>query len=663
MVDKTYCRICEAACGLRVERDEHHNPIKLSPDKNHPVSKGYICAKGTRFLEVARHPSRLNRPMKRGEDGVLHPVSWAEALQFVSDKLNAIRRQYGDHAVGIYYGNPIAFSALGTIGLLSFIKALKTRNIFSAGTQDCQNKFAGGELMHGSPVIHPIPDFANTHLAILFGTNPAVSQTSFVHLEGGTRVFDDLITRGGDIVWVDPRETESAKRWGTHLAINPDGDIWLILALLQLLTPNKAHDNSFVEGLSAFVDAAHQLSLEDAVSRSGISLESIKALAEKIQRSPATAFHMSVGVNHSEFATLSYVGLQALAYVTGNFDAKGGSVFHPLALGLADLFRLAHIGTDKTQSRVGNFNSVLDSLPAGIMADEILTPGRDQIKALLVIAGDPLLSIPGEGRLREAFQSLECVISLDLFENETAKLAHLILPTTSWLERWDVATTTATFQAGPLLQTARPVMLPPGEARDELWIFAKLLEVIGSYHPLRWLGQLPLSRLLPSFGYGVKVPQPKPGSYLGRGPRTPDRKVRFWSASIHREFERLSQSRPPFEGLVLLGRRRKLGHNGWLHHGNRDGDPERYAWMHPADIERYALADGALITISTPAASISLPVRSRAEIKQGTVVVPHGIPGASINALIPSGPLMIEALSGQHKMTNISVQIKKGGQI
>jgi anaerobic selenocysteine-containing dehydrogenase len=147
MIDKTYCRICEAACGLLVERDEHQNPIKLLPDKNHPISKGYICAKGTRFLEVARHPSRLTHPMKRGDDGVLRPVSWDEALQFVSKKLKAIRGQYGDHAVGLYYGNPLAFSALGIIGLINFMKALKTRNVFSSGTQDCQNKFAGGELM------------------------------------------------------------------------------------------------------------------------------------------------------------------------------------------------------------------------------------------------------------------------------------------------------------------------------------------------------------------------------------------------------------------------------------------------------------------------------------------------------------------------------------
>jgi anaerobic selenocysteine-containing dehydrogenase len=490
-----------------------------------------------------------------------------------------------------------------------------------------------------------------------------VSQSSFVHLEGGTRVFDDLIKRGGDIIWVDPRETESAKRWGTHLAINPEGDIWLILALLRLLTPSRVEDNSFVEGLSSLVEAAHQVTLEDASARSGISLDEIKGLAEKIKKSPATAFHMSVGVNHSEFATLSYVALQALSYVTGNFDAKGGSVFHPLALGLADLFRIAHVGTDKTQSRVGNFTSVLDSLPGGILADEILTPGRDQIKALIVIAGDPVVSIPGEARLRESFQSLECIISLDLFENQTGKLAHLILPTTSWLERWDLATTTATFQAGPLLQIARPVMSAPEEAHDELWIFAKLLEGIGSYNPLRWLGQLPISKLLPSFGYGLTVPRPKPGHYLGRGPRTPGHKVRFWSASIQHEFERLSQSKPSEGDLMLVGRRRKLGHNAWLHHGNRDGDPERYAWMHPDDLTRYALEDGAVITLSTPGASITLPVRSRAEIRRGTVVVPHGIPGASVNALIPSGPLMIEALSGQHKMTNISVEISKGGQV
>src|SRR5690349_9246682 len=134
MVERTYCRICEAACGLVVERDANQTPIKLLPDKNHPVSKGYICAKGTRFLEVANHPSRITQPMKRDNNGKLQPISWSNALQFASEKLEKIRRQYGNHAVGVYYGNPIAFSALGTIGLINFIKALKTRNVFYAGT-------------------------------------------------------------------------------------------------------------------------------------------------------------------------------------------------------------------------------------------------------------------------------------------------------------------------------------------------------------------------------------------------------------------------------------------------------------------------------------------------------------------------------------------------
>jgi anaerobic selenocysteine-containing dehydrogenase len=656
MTQTTYCRICEAACGLIAET-RPDGSVKLSPDRDHPVSKGYICAKGTRFTEVATHPSRITTPMLRDDTGVLQPVSWSRAFSWIAEKLQSIRNQYGAHSVGLYYGNPIAFSALGTVGMISFVKALQTRNVFSAGTQDCQNKFAAAEILHGSPVIHPIPDLAHTKFAIFFGSNPAVSQSSFLHLEGGTRVFDDLIARGGDVLWVDPRQTESARRWGSHLAIRPNTDIWLILALLQLVTPTGVPDNTHCDGIESFVRAAHQISLDEASARTGISIDAIRSLAEKIQSSGSVALHMSVGVNQSEFATLSYLALQALSYVTANLDQEGGNLFHPVSLVLDSLFKLGRIGTDKVTSRIGSFQSVLDSLPAGIMADEMLTPGDGQIKAMFVIAGDPVLSVPGEKRLREAFSSLECLVSIDMFENETAKYADLILPTTSWLERWDVATTTAPFQHGALLQSARPVMRPPGEAREELWIFSQLLTAIQSYNPLRWLGRLPLSSILPSFGYGFPSLTPRANSYLGRGPRTPGHKLRFWSSQIEQEFTRLSQSSAPTNEMVLLGRRRKLGHNAWLHHGNRDGDTERVAWMNPEDLVLHSLTDGAVVTLSIKEASISLPVKGKAEVLRGTVVVPHGIADANLNAIIPSGPAMIEVISGQHKMTSIPVQI------
>lgn len=657
MTEKTYCRICEAACGLTVARDAAGAPQKLLPDREHPISRGYVCAKGTRFIETATHPSRITAPMKRAPSGALERTSWREALASISQKLRSIRAQYGDHSIGVYFGNPLAFSTLGNIGLISFLKALNTRNVYYAGTQDCQNKFAAAQLIHGSPVIHPIPDLHRAKLAVFFGTNPAVSQCSFVHLEGGAKIFDEMERRGAKLVWVDPRKSESAMRWGRHLPITPGADVWLILALLSLASEGYRQD-PYTEGLKELLSFAHRISLEEASSRCGISVEEIQRLSQEIKEAPSTAFHLSVGVNQGPFGTLAYVALQALSYVTGNFDRAGGSLFHPLALWLADLFRLAKIGTDPKQSRVGGFPSVLDALPGGVLADEILTPGRDQIKAMIVVAGDPLVSMPGEAKLREAFGSLELLVSLDLFENQTGRMSHFVLPTTSWLERWDVATTTVTFQQAPLIQWASPVMAPPNEARDELWIFASLLEGLGSLHPVRWLGKLPWARMLPAFGYGLRAPSPKPGRYLGRGPRTPNKKVRFWSEALRRETERLLQSKTNEGGFVLVGRRRRLGHNSWLHHGARDGDAEGYAWLHPEDMQALSLQAGASLELRSAAGVLSLPAQPKEGVARGTIVVPHGVPGLNINALIPSGEEQIEPISGQHVMTGIPIEVR-----
>ena len=176
-------------------------------------------------------------------------------MAFVAQRLRPILERYGPHAVGIYFGNPLAFNTLGLLTMLVFMRALGTRNVFSAGTQDCQNKFAGSQIVHGSPLIHPLPDFEHTDVAVLLGTNPAVSQTSFVHLEGGSTVFDRLQQRGGKIIWIDPRYTESAQRWGEHIAIHPGTDIFLLLALLDALR-DRYHPDPRVEGLDTLLNLA-----------------------------------------------------------------------------------------------------------------------------------------------------------------------------------------------------------------------------------------------------------------------------------------------------------------------------------------------------------------------------------------------------------------------
>lgn len=680
---KTFCRICEAACGLEVQT-EGDRVVSIKPDRAHPVSGGFVCAKGTRFAEVAAHPSRVTHPsVRRG--GELERTSWPRAIEAAASRLRPILERHGPHAVALYIGNPLAFHALGQIAAVFFGRALGTRNVFTAGSQDCNNKFAAAQLMHGTPVIHPIPDFEHAEMAVMLGTNPAVSQASFVHLEGGALTFDRFQKRGGRLVWVDVRETESAKRWGELITIRPGTDVFLVLALLGLFA-DRGIEDARVAGLETLLELAREITPERAEAACGVSAQQIRALAADIDRANGVAFHQSVGVNQGPFGTLAYVALQALAYVTGNYDARGGSLFSPLGVHGARLARQVGLFTSQARSRIGDFPTVFDSLPGGVMADEILTEGPERVRALVVIAGDPIRSIPGSRRLERAIASLDAVVALDFFESRTGQHADVILPATTFLERADLALPGLPLQTVDLAQTT-PAMIPRvGEARPEHEVLAQLSLAIdrplfGSRLASRVLSKPGLAdRAIPALtelawklfdrdparrGHGVPIPTPKPETYLGRGPMTEDGRVHFWRPALDAERARLlaweKRARP--DGFVLLGRRRRIGHNSWLHGGTREGALEGEAWMAPSDLARLGLEDGADVTLHTETGELTMPVRARDGVAPGTVVVPHGELEVNVNELLPSGAAHIEPLSGMLHMTGVPVEVRPGVRV
>lgn len=628
------------------KRNEAGELVGLRPDKDHPASKGFACAKGTRFVEVATHPDRVLHPRIGAEQ-----ASWEKALDTVADAISRLRKEHGPHSVGIYFGNPMAFNSLGVAAIVHMVGQLGSRNVFFAGSQDCNNKFAAGRLLHGNPFVHPIPDFEHADLAVVFGSNPYVSQSSFVHLEGGSvGAFGGIAKRGGKIVWVDPRRTESAKRWGRHLPIRPATDAWLMLALLARVG-RPSHRADRVEGFEELLAAVQDVDADACLRRTGISPEAFEALVLDLQRSERTAFHMSVGVNMSGFGTIAYVLMQALAYATGNLDAKGGSVFAGTSAPVRWIARRAGLLAE-AHARVGGFRSTVRSLPGGILADEILTPGDERIRALLVIGGDPLRSIPGGSRLEGALKKLDLLACIDMFESRTATHADVFLPATSWLERWDVGLASIPFQARGRAQLSGPLMEPRGEARHDSQILAELATRLRLGGPVWPLLRRDVSRWFPAPAAGVPLPSAKPGRYLKRN------RVTFWNQDIAAELQRLEATPEPAPGgLRLIGRRRRLGHNSWLHGGQRDGTPEASAWMHPEDLATRNLDDGAAIELRTSVGALRVNVRAEPDVSPGTVVMPHGVHGVSLNDILPSGPEHIERVSGQLAMTGIPVEV------
>ena len=676
---RTFCRICEAACGLRLAPSKGSgDPPRLIPDGEHPVSRGYVCAKGTRFGELANHPERLVHPYIRGVGGRLVRSSWRNAIDYAASAIKGVIASHGPHAVGLYYGNPLAFNTVGNLAAGLFANAIGTRNVFGAGSQDCNNKFAGAEIIHGSPLIHPIPDLDHCDLAIFFGTNPAVSQTSFFHLHGGTRLLDAMTERGAELCFVDVRETESASRWGETVCVRPGTDVWLILALLQRLAPADLAAVDHQTGLEELIALARTVTLKKASALTGLPQKRIRDLAKRIQETPRVAMHMSVGVNMGPFGTLAYVALQALMFVTGNLDRRGGNLFHPLAPRVADLARRFGLGARRARSRIGGFRPRLDTLPGGVLADEITTEGPGQIRALICLAGDPVNSIPGSDRLSEALGELDLVVSIDLFENATGRAADVLLPATSWLERWDVAMPGLLLQHSKLAQVTDGLLAAPGECRPEIRILADLSRAIGrplggSHLAALALGRLPRARLPRSLarralgptGYGLKVPVPQQHSYLGVGPRTRDHKLRFWHSDLSTEPARLRRWEEDYgaddaaPSFFLVGRRRKIGHNSWVHGGVRSvRRRDDCAWMHPADAAALGAEDGSSIRIGDEARNIVVRMALEPTVTRGTVVVPHGLPSVNVNRIIRSGADMLEPVSGQHIMTGIPVRVQ-----
>ena len=681
---RTFCRICEAACALRAECDERGQVLRLYPDREHPVSRGFACAKGTRFAEVAHHPDRLLAPLQRQADGRYQSVSWEAAMAQCEARLRPMIERHGPHAIALYVGNPLAFNVMGAVSTLAFMRALGSRNVFTAGSQDCNNKFSGAQIVHGSPLIHPLPDLEHTDLALMLGTNPAVSQASFIHLAGGSTVFDRLASRGGRILWVDPRRTESAQRWGEHVAIHPGADIFLLLSLLHALR-DRYQPHPHAEGLEMLLDLASAYPAPRAARLTGLTAERIEAIAAALRQARRAAMHMSVGVNQGPFGTLCYVALQALAYLCGQFDQRGGLLFHPVAVGLGEIGRHFGLSDSGAPSRIAAAPSLMKSLPAGILADEILTPGAEQVRALIVLSGNPLTSIPGEAKLRAAFAQLDLIVCVDLFQNATGALADLILPAPCWLERWDMAAAAMMFQHASRLPYAGAVQAPPGDVRSEARILAALSLAVGRplwgmrtaarlWGCLPWdavmkmacdAASLPL-RLLHRGAPGLPTLAPKPGAYLGRGPRTPGRRVRFWHDDLQGEIARLASyaasvetggKRRPVGSLTLICRRRRLGQNSWLHGAAKDGRAEEAAWLSPGDLQAFGLPQGGLVRLQTAGGELSMMAVPMDGVAPGLVVAPHGLPGHNVNQLIPSSPDRIEPLSGQHWMTGIPVRV------
>jgi anaerobic selenocysteine-containing dehydrogenase len=696
--------------------------VSLRPDRDHELSSGFACQKGIAFTEVQNDPDRVIRPLRRMPDGRFEPVGWDEAMTDIANRLTRIHRKNGSGAIGWYFGNPGAFSYSHTLWLPMFMAGIGPKShLFTAGSQDVNNRFVASQLLYGNPIALPVPDVLRTDLLVVIGANPIVSHGSVLTVPRIRDRMHDIVKRGGRVLVIDPRKTETAAQF-EWLPIVPDGDAFLLLSLLQVMFGENLADRVGSGRLADGVDWLEQLAKpftpEATQQHTGVAPEVVRTLASDLVRTPRAAVYGRVGTSTGENGTLTTYLLDAVNLVAGNLDAAGGSMFG--VLGLPAERRLNAVGSAvlraiyrRRRSRIGNFPSVLMSEPAAVMAKEITTDGPGQIKALVVSAGNPVLSVPNGTELERALQTLDLMVGIDLYVNETTAHCDYVLPAATMYERDDFALAFQTLQPTPFRQATEAVVAPAGEARPEweiidelagrLWRRTPMLAAMAAARKTMGLfgirltpralvdavirlsaggdrfglrrGGLSFSRLTGRHAHGVRLADNLAAGALRTVVVYRDRRVHLRHPEIEAEVAALTRrTRPDGYPLRVIGMRQLRSENSWMHNAPllMRGEREQRALMHVDDAGALGIAAGDTVRVSSPHGHIELAVELTDDIMAGVVAIPHGwghrgtgnlrvanrAAGANVNQLMSSDPADVEPLAGMARLTGVPVRVE-----
>jgi anaerobic selenocysteine-containing dehydrogenase len=698
---RTFCRVCEPSCGLVAHVDEGRL-VKLTPDRDHSVTKGFSCHKGLAAVDIHRDPDRLDHPQLRAADGTWATASWDHAMSETARRWTAVVETHGPQATAAYVGNPMAFNALGSLHVGQMLRSLGVRRTFSSGTQDCANKFVASEAVFGSSNVHPIPDLDHTDLCIVIGENPRASQASFYSIPNVLGAMRRASARGARFVFVNPRRIETPEQGiGDTLLIRPDTDVWFLAAMLHEIDRLGGFRDEFVHRhgqrlaeLRAFIAPYDADSVADVT---GISASAIRELAQAWVDTPRASVHASTGLNMGRQGTLAYWLVHMLGFVTGRLDAEGGNLksdgFYPNARSGAGVPEQGYVDTEFGTLRRG-------ALPGTLMSHAILDSDQP-IKAMIVVAGNPVLSIAGQDRLRKAFEQLELLVVVDIYPSATAELAHVVLPSADMYERDDLNIVNIGTSAQPFVQYTPAVVAPRAERRPEWWIAHRLLQELG--HPsilddaepdpwAKWRHMLAKGsgvslddlRSVENDGAPHLLPRPEPGTFFETQVQTPDGLVDCCPPGFAAAIERCSRLFAETAGEVgddrlrLIHRRDAWMHNSWfanvarLKRGGRTDNP---LGMHPDDARRLGLADGQEIVVTSASGELTTTVELDTALMAGVVSMVHGWghsvsprlrvahehPGANPNELLPIGADSFEPLSSQAHMTGITVDVRAVG--
>ncbi|GHF85842.1 molybdopterin-dependent oxidoreductase [Streptomyces sp. NRRL_ISP-5395] len=712
------CPLCEATCGLTLTI-EGTTVTGARGDRDDIFSKGFICPKGASFGGLDADPDRLRVPLVRGDDGELREATWGEAFDRIAARIPDLVTAHGPQAVGVVLGNPNVHTMAGSLYPPLLLAALRTRNVFTASTLDQMPKHVSSGLLFGDAHAIPVPDLDRTGHLLLIGANPLESNGSLCTAPDFPGRLKALRRRGGTLTVIDPRRTRTARLADRHVAIRPGADALLLAALAHTLIAEKLADPGplaeHLEGLDELAVALADFTPDAVAAACDVDADTITAIARELAAAPTAAVYGRIGSCTVEHGTLASWLVDVLNILTGNLDRPGGALF-PLSA-TARPPRPAAPGKGfalgRWASRVSGHPEAKGELPIAALAEEIDTPGEDRIRALVVIAANPVLSAPDGDRLDAALaDGLDFMVSVDPYLNETSRHADVVLPPPppSQSAHFDFAFNSFAVH-NQVRYTRAAVPLEDGRL-DESEIHARLILAVSGLHgaPPSAVDDLAVDAALTRAGApkeraaeltGENGPERRLDLMLRLGPygltlerllahphgidlgplkprvpevlRTRSGRIELLPEPIAADLPRLRRAlgdRPA--PLVLVGRRHLRSNNSWMHNvGSLTGGSNVCTLqIHPDDAARLGLVDGATARIESSGGGIEAPTEITDTVRSGVVSLPHGWghnrpgtrmsvaaadPGANVNQLLDG--TLLDPLSGTAVLNAIPVSI------
>jgi anaerobic selenocysteine-containing dehydrogenase len=638
------CPLCEAMCGLAITvRDQEIMSIR--GDVDDPFSRGHICPKGAALQDIHTDPDRLRHPVRRTATG-WERIGWDTAYAEVVAGLKAVQARHGADAVGVYQGNPSVHNLGTSLFSPAFIRSLKTKNRFSATSVDQLPHQFVAYLMYGHQLLLPIPDLDRTDFLLILGANPAVSNGSLMTAPDVKRRLKAIRQRGGKVVVIDPRRNETAELADEHHFIRPGSDALLVLALLNTILgeglANPDRLAAFTDGLELIEPLVAEFTPEQVAPQTGIAAATIRQLARDFAQAPSAVCYGRIGVSVQAFGAVTQWLIQVLNIVTGNLDRAGGAMLTTPAVDTVAAGGKGNFA--RWTSRVRGLPEFAGELPVVTLAEEIATPGAGQIRALVTSAGNPVLSTPNGRQLDAALASLEFMVSIDFYINETTRHARIILPPTGPLEHdhYDLV-----FHVLAIRNTARydqALFAAPDDTRHDWEIFQALASLMTATddtpprQPIPPAAMLERSLRAGPYKLSLETLGDHPhGIDLGPlEPRLPERlftadqRINLAPALLAADLARVKAEllNAPSNGaaLHLIGRRQLRSNNSWMHNSQRlvKGEDRCTLLISPHDAAQLGVSDGQQVQERSRVGELAASAQISDTMMPGVVSLPHG---------------------------------------